>query len=436
MFRFFILIVFLSISSFVQARHLGVQNGRLVWKDNGESFVIVESNSPENRLIWKDRNELDVLASMGVNTIYASINHSEFELGSFYDLWIDRNNKDLGFNQEEIDAAVDFFEYWVSLGDDHVVHILLSEYENHYNWTDAQHEAFLDMAVANFGHLPVIWDREEVFMNRDWLLRWYSELRKRDSKNIIAIHNQPRQEPWRFFTGENRQNLDMVSMQATLSEAGWRMQEPFDMGFAVYASEIMPFNIGMIPGDVEQSLQWFNSGGNISSGAGWYYGLLDQSFPDHEPYRANYEAITKPSFETVMRFRNELFWKHNVHIPPFNQPIFTDVKTISTLDDPVVFGFWETRNLIQAPPRGWYAFRFLDLDGTTVLRLRISQKDFTRVDVVVLNQIPNQAEAIIYSDGETPLLLSFDILVTEMKGEDEFVHVGNIQLIPIQISGL
>lgn len=428
-----ILLCFCAI--FAQARDLDVKDGKLVWSDTGESFVIVESNSPENRLVWKDRPALDALASMGVNTIYASINHTEYGVGSFYDLWIDRNNKDLGFDQAEIDAAVAYLEYWVSLGEDHVVHILLSEYENHYDWTDAQHEAFLDMAVANFGHLPVIWDREEVEQDEQWLLRWYRELKERDPVNISAVHNQPAREPWRFFTGENKQYLDMVSMQAPLSEAGWRMQEPFDMGFAVYASEIMPFNIGMIPGNIEQSLQWFNQGGNISSGAGWYYGLLDQSFPEHEQYRANYEAITKPTFETVMRFRNELFWKHSVEIPPFETPIFVDVETMLTFQ-PNVFGFWETRNFIQAPPQGWYAVKFKELDGTTVLRFRISQERFPRVDVLVLNQIPTEAIQIIYSDGVTPILISFDILSFFVDDRDEFVTVGDIELVPVEINGL
>lgn len=430
-----ILILLLCFTSMSQARHLDVENGKLVWEDTGESFVVVESNSPENRLIWKDRAELDALASMGVNTIYASINHSEFGVGSFYDLWIDRGNKDFGFNQEEIDAAVDFFEYWVSLGNDHVIHILLSEFENHYEWTDEQHLSFLDMVTYNFGHLPVIWDREEVFVDEQWLIRWTSELRKRDPNNIIAIHNQPGQEPWRFFQGDSKAFLDMVSMQADLNSVGWRMQEAFDMGFAVYASEITPFDIGMVPGDIEQSLQWFNSGGNISSGAGWYYGLLDQSFPNHEPFRANYEAITKPTFETVMRFRNELFWKHSVEIAPFEDPIFVNIETISTFE-PNVFGFWETRSFIQAPPEGWYAIRFKELDGTTVMRLRISQEGFPRVDVVVLNQIPSEAIQVIYSDGQTPLLISFDILTVFVDDEDEFVTVGDIGMIPVDINGL
>jgi hypothetical protein len=287
------------------------------------------------------------------------------------------------------------------------------------------------MAVTSFGKYPVIWGREEVFYenqaHKDWLLKWNKQLRQLDRKNLISLHNWPGQEPWRTFTGANKEYLDLVALQSDLESSERRMKEAFeDYGFAVYNSEIMPFNIGIIPGNEDQTLRWHNSGADYSSGSGLYYGLKDQSFPNHIEYEKNYKAISNPTLDTVLKYRNSIMWRKSPEIQPFDRPIFLDIYTMSSLGSNT-FGYWETRNFIRPLPQGKYEFIYNGLDGNTTLRFRVFYTDFSRVDTLDLNRITPSSYQYFRSDGVKNFRIAFDILSVGAGAEDRFVRVEEIK---------
>lgn len=425
----FLVIITLTVSTGFSQYHLDVENGKLVSQDTRQTVKIVEANSPENRLVWLDRTELNDLDAAGVNTLYASLHGDENNYANIGP-WKDFYNPSLGFDEQRIADWRSYFEYWISLGDGtnpqqrKYLHLLLSEQETHFRLTSEQHEAFLVRMTTAFKDLPVIWDREEYPRSQTGLLiQWNARLRELDPNNIIAIHNEPRQEPWEDLKGHN---LDLVSMQAPFNEVGWRMKNAFDYGggqWAVHASEIMPFNDGFQPNEGELALSWYLQAADVSSGAGFYYGLADQSFPNQFPYIPMYQTITQPDYKTVLENRNEMFWIESAKIDTFNRPLFPDTLLLQASEDET-FGFFESRFWMRPLPKGYYFVKTKNQGEGSVARIRFFPKDFSRVDVVVLNQIPAESHIVYYSDGITPWKIAFDILEFNSDGSG-FVALDN-----------
>lgn len=397
----------------VNAFHLKVDSqGHLAWADNGQRFIIKESNSPENRLKWMDKNELNVLASYGVNTIYASLfGGDDRSVHPF----INRSNPAQGFDQNKINAWRDYFQHWINLGGGrNVIHILLSENENHRELNDVNHRAYIDAMVASFGDLPVIWDREEVRESAAWIRTWNGYLKQKDPVNIVGIHNWPNETPWRDLVGSGL--IDLLSFQGSVDQApgvlaNWH-QQALNSGkpWAVYASEITPYDINLA-GQVATCKRWFEAASNVSSGAGIYYGSKDQSFPNHQPFESCYTVMTRPSLETVLGTRSDLYWVNSGKIGNFAEPSFTTPWKIVAPNNET-FGFWETRESLAPMAAGWYRLRFKN-KSNGILRLRVFETDFNRVDDSVFNANPNPdsfQEMSFYLSGQKRWKIAIDMI--------------------------
>lgn len=262
---------------------LTIQNNRLQF--NGQPFKIIEANSPESRLKYLDTTELDYLHSIGVNTIYfTAFGGDVTDIHPF----INRSNPSLGFDEVKLAEWKQYAEYWVNKGGIKVLHILLSEKENHYELSEIMHKAMIDKLVATFGHLPVIWDREELDNGKaDYINLYYGYLKEKHPQGIRGMHNNTGQNPW---SGHYASDLvQFLSFQENIASFDSRIKSEVakNPGFAGYASEMTG---GFTPTDTTKVDTICSAGGEFSSGAGFYIASKDLGAPN---FQQQYEAIYK-----------------------------------------------------------------------------------------------------------------------------------------------
>ncbi len=391
---------------------------------NGQTYKIIESNSPENRLQFLDYDQLDYLHSAGVNTIYASLNHNEPQAGTVFNLYVD-NDKTLGIDVVKSQRVLEYLEYWHSLSPARISHLLLSEQETHFYHDEQEEREYIKYVVGLLGHLNIIWDREEY--PDDKLLTFTARsqyLRSIDSKNLIAIHNEPNERPWRYLSPDV---LDLVSIQAPLQNAEREMEDAHDAGFAVYASEIMPYWDGFQPEDIDLALEWYSVAPQVSSGAGFYYGLVDQSYPDQEPYTGLYRAITNPDINTVLNNLNEMYWIESDGIPPFSSPVHREPMEMIAIDDNT-FGYIETRYPLRGLDSGVYRLMITMNKTASTARVRINNIDQRLIQMLVINTAGEkiiERELVFKSEGKD-FVISVDLL--EFNKPDSYLEVLDIQI--------
>lgn len=272
-----------------QTPMLTIQNNKL-YKD-GQPFFIRELNSPETllRLSQNDFKAIvDYAASVGLNTIYCSLYAGDKYKTTLhpYNGAANFGNPTSGFAEARLLDWREKLEYAASKG--FVLHLLLSEKENHFVHTDAQQHAFIDKMVATFGHLPVIWDREEFPTGKDaWIENHFNYLRIKDANNIVAIHNNTGEKPW--FGHSNI--IDLLSIQADISSFDSIIKTETANGFAAYASEMTG---GFQANDTAKAERIRTAGGDKSSGAGIYIASLDQdaTLPQLKAYEPVYKALS------------------------------------------------------------------------------------------------------------------------------------------------
>lgn len=262
---------------------LTIQNHRLCY--DGVPFKIIEANSPEVRLHYLDTAELDYLHNVGMNTIYlTAFGGDDKTIHPFKD----RANPSAGFDEVKLAAWKQYAEHWVSLGGIKVLHILLSEKENHYELSDAMHFALIDKLVETFGHLPVIWDREELDNGKAaYIDKFYGYLKTKHPQGIRGMHNNTSQNPWSAHYSSDL--VQFLSFQENVASFDSRIKTEVakNPGWAGYASEMTG---GFTPTDTTKVDTICAAGGELSSGAGFYIASKDLVQPG---FQQQYEAIYK-----------------------------------------------------------------------------------------------------------------------------------------------
>lgn len=408
--RLISLALFLLLTIQVDARQLEKVGGFLYWQDNAERVLIKERNSPENALIETELDmpraleALDQANSMGLNTIYViGFSGDDQRVHPF----LNRNNPSQGFNEQRIALWRQYFEYWVSLGNDHMIHFCLLEAETLYTLNDTQQQAYFKRMLDAFSDLPMIWDMEEVESNGAWLRKWYGFLRQ-NTTNILAVHNRPYEQPWRLLTNE----VDLVSFQGALGETA-PMQDAASRGFAVYASEITPWQVGISPGNVVQTLAWFTAEQSVSSGAGFYLGTKDQTaFLDLSPWSANFAAINQPNLNEI----NNYWWRsagvESIAIPEFN------LNQI-VADDYGMFGFIESRYPIKLTTGLWECRVSTTGANAATVRIRVFHHSNGAYKTYLIDSTPsNDTHSVFFfATGQEDWFIAVDLLTFFKEGD-------------------
>lgn len=275
--------------------NLKIQNNILVWADTGVAFKINEANSPESRLRDLSYAELDQIFSYGVNTLYFSAFGGDIKTIHPFK---DRANPALGFDDAKLLQWKNYAEYWVNLGGGrNVLHILLSEKENHFELNETDHKAFLDKIVQTFGHLPVIWDREELPEGQTaYINKYYAYLKSINPNNIRGIHNNTNENPWRGF--ESSDLIQFLSFQEWVGNFNNRINTEVvkNPNWGGYASEVTG---GFLPGEVAKAETLFNAGRPYNSGVGVFISSKDHSVPNFQSeYQTIYQKIADLSNNT------------------------------------------------------------------------------------------------------------------------------------------
>lgn len=268
----------------------------IVRSDNGVKFTIYEGNSPETILAkpFTDfKAIIDYWKSVGINTVYATLYAGDKYSSTLHPY---NGSKSVGgknfgdpasgWNEGTIANWREKLLYATEQG--FLLHLLLSEKENHFVHTDEQQYAFIDKMVASFGDLPVIWDREEFPVGNDgFILKHFPYLQSKDANNLVAIHNNTGEKPWL----NHADVIDFISIQADISSFDGIIRTEVAKGFLAYSSEMTG---GFTTSDISKAQRIKEAGGTLSCGAGIYIPSIDQdaTLAQIKSYESVYKALT------------------------------------------------------------------------------------------------------------------------------------------------
>lgn len=244
---------------------------------------IILADTPESRLKYLDYLELDLLAELGVNAITCTVFG-----GDVTDITPFKNNTpSSGIDYFKLDQWGDYLKYANSKGI--VPFLLLSEKENHFALTEAQHLDLLYRIVLDFWDIKIIWQREELPKGQqDYIRKYFGYLKERiaidaSGNHFVAIHNNTDEDN---FTGLNAY-IDLVGLQTKLATGNSSISKAFNAGFAVFQSELVG---GSASSDWKG---WCRMGQGMSSGAGAYFQSDDLKAPQYVNNRLKYEPQYK-----------------------------------------------------------------------------------------------------------------------------------------------
>lgn len=256
---------------------------------NGRKIILADT--PESRLKYLDKKELDLLAAIGVNAISCTMFG-----GDVKDITPFKNNVPAnGIDYNKLEEWYAYLKYANSKGI--VPFLLLSEKENHFTLTEAQHKDFLYRIAIEFWDLSIIWQREELPTGQQTYIRNYFQYLKQqistnNSNHLVAIHNNTDTDN---FTGLN-DYIDLVGLQTKLNSGSNYIKKAYDAGYAVFQSELVGGNT------VGNTSQWCNLGQGMSSGAGAFFPADDLKAPRYltddkgkiiEPLQLHYAPVYK-----------------------------------------------------------------------------------------------------------------------------------------------
>lgn len=270
------------------ATYLIIQNHQLFWNDNIPAKII-EANSPELVFHFLDYNWLNWLFSKGVNTIYASLNSKES--GKPRISPYKNNDINQGFDDAKVNQMVAFAVYWCSLSERNMLHLLLSEKETHFLYTDYQRKQAMAYLVQKFAPVAgrIIWDREEFPTGQTAQAQnLYGYLQQIDQVNIRAMHNDTNRDPWAGFY--NTTTIQFLSFQEWYGNFDRRIRgevSKFPTGVTGYASEMTG---GFQTNDVAKAEQLWNAAPGYNAGVGVYISCCDHRDTRDNWYRA-YEPV-------------------------------------------------------------------------------------------------------------------------------------------------
>lgn len=271
-------------------KHLEIINNQLHL--DGQPFKIVEANSPESRLRECSFAELDQLNSCGINTIYATLYGGD---ATDVHPFNNRNNPSQGFNEARVNTWLAYLEHWIyDYPEKHIVHLLLSEKENHFTLSEANHKAMITYLTTKFKSIEgyVIYDREELPTGKSaYINNYYSFLKTKAPYSIRAVHNNTNENPWSGFSNNSDTLIQFLSFQEWQGNFDRRIRSQVTSStvWAGYSSEVTG-GFQTFPSCSTLTATLCNAGGNYSSGMGFFISSKDQSPPTfHGPYCGCYQ---------------------------------------------------------------------------------------------------------------------------------------------------
>ena len=287
-------------SSRAAGRHLEIINNALYL--DGELFKIVEANSPESRLRECSFAELDQLNACGINTIYATLYGGD--VTSIHP-FINRSNPGAGFNDAVVNTWVAYLERWIFgyPGQRHIVHLLLSEKENHFSLSEANHKAMLTYFANKFRNFEgyIIYNREELPTGQtSYINNYYRYLKQVAPFSIRGIHNNTNENPWRGFEASSDTLIQFLAFQEWQGNFDRRIRAEVARGkWAGYASEVTG-GFQTAPNCSTLTATLCNAGGIYSSGMGFFISSKDHSAPTfHSSYCSCYQYAASLLGNTV-----------------------------------------------------------------------------------------------------------------------------------------
>lgn len=282
--------VAISGNSRTAGKHLEVINNQLYL--DGELFKIIEANSPESRLRECSFAELDQLNACGINTIYATLYGGD--ITSIHP-FINRSNPAAGFDDARVNTWVAYLERWIFgyPGQRHIVHLLLSEKENHFTLSEANHKAMLTYFANKFRNFEgyIIYNREELPTGQTtYINKYYRHLKQVAPFSIRGIHNNTNQNPWRGFETSSDTLIQFLAFQEWHGNFDRRIRAEVVRGkWAGYASEVTG-GFQTAPNCSTLTATLCNAGGIYSSGMGFFISSKDHSAPTfHSSYCSCYQ---------------------------------------------------------------------------------------------------------------------------------------------------
>lgn len=277
-------------SSRAAGKHLEVINNQLYL--DGERFKIVEANSPESRLRECSFAELDQLNACGINTIYATLYGGD--VTSIHP-FINRSNPAAGFNDAVVNNWVAYLERWIYgyPGQRHIVHLLLSEKENHFTLSETNHKAMIAYFANKFRNFEgyIIYNREELPTGKSaYINTYYRYLKQVAPYSIRGIHNNTAENPWSSHYTSADTLIQFLAFQEWHGNFDRRIRAEVARGkWAGYASEVTG-GFQTHPSCSTLTATLSNAGGTYSSGMGFFISSKDHSAPTfHSSYCGCYQ---------------------------------------------------------------------------------------------------------------------------------------------------
>lgn len=188
---------------------------------------IILADTPESRLKYLDYRELDLLATLGVNAITCTVFGGDVkDITPFIG-----NNPAQGIDFDKLETWRQYLAYANNRGI--VPVLLLSEKENHFALTEAQHKDFLYHIAGEFWNLSIIWQREELPKGQSDYIRNYFGYLKQITvgmSHLVAIHNNTDEDN---FTGLN-DYIDLVGLQTKLATGNASISKAFILPIFIF----------------------------------------------------------------------------------------------------------------------------------------------------------------------------------------------------------
>lgn len=376
------------------------QQGYIQFEDGHVPFFI--GSDHEARLGLCDTDQLMKLSSWGCNAITATLfggdmngQNGRMNIHPF----VDRKNPGLGYNADVLQKWKNYFDFWHGLNPMNTKWLMLSEHENHTEFTGNVFLGFYEKMVEVFGDKRTVFyfeefpfgPREAVTVNDARARYQHLKVRCHQKGALTGYHNPLHIDSYEFLAGEGL--IDVVMLQKTLDEIGYAASYARTRGrindrlsskpWAVIASEITKGPGKGIdefpPNDMGKWKKWVCDPAPNASGAFLFAGSKDLDVGlDHSPWENHYRNFSRLIPNSPV---NNALWSMPAwsNAGGYNSPQFIDLLTVpfGKVCSIESRGFWD-----WSPPGVYAKFQVEPLDDKEPwplvdIRLRLATKEGT-----------------------------------------------------------